>query len=307
MGRRATGAGAELLAGRSRDTGAGEAPIPISSPGSITAQLEEGIRRVRAQRRVDKFVAYFQPATNTYAGHDCVTPSAAGREPSPCPSPSPGTLSFLRALYEEAISHPSVVGLAVGTRPDCVPDPILDLLAELSTRTWLSVEYGLQTIHDRSLEWLNRGHRYSAFLDAVERSRRRGLNIGVHLILGVPGESRDDMAATARELARLQVNSVKLHNLYAVRGTRLAEVVTAGEVLLPSLDEYATCVVDVLELLSPECVIDRLSGDAPPEYLVGPDWCLDKLAVRAAVEAEFRHRGSWQGKHNVQCQPGWPV
>ncbi len=248
-------------------------PSRRSVSASISAQLEEGIRRLGARYRVDRFVAYFQPGTNTYA-----------------------PVEQLRALYEQAIAHPKVVGLAIGTRPDCVPDDVLDLLSELAGQTWVSIEYGLQTIHDRTLDWMNRGHHYEAFLDAVQRSRRRGLKVGVHVILGLPGESRDDMLATARELARLEIDSVKLHNLYAVHNTPLAGMVARGEVRLVELDEYVGLVVDFLEQLPPSCVIDRLSGDAPPEYLVGPSWCLDKPAVRAAVEAEFQRRNAWQGR-----------
>jgi radical SAM protein (TIGR01212 family) len=240
---------------------------------SVTEQLAEGTQRVRARRRVDRFVAYFQPATNTYA-----------------------PVERLEDVYQQAISYPNVVGLAIGTRPDCAGDAVLDLLAELSQRTWLSVEYGLQTIHNRTLDWMNRGHHYDAFLDAHRRSRQRGLNVGVHVILGLPGESPDDMLATAGELARLRIDSVKLHNLYAVRNTPLAELVAAGTVQLPSLDEYVRYAVDFLERLPPSCVIDRLSGDAPSEYLVGPQWCGDKSAVRTAIQDEFRRRGSRQGQ-----------
>jgi radical SAM protein (TIGR01212 family) len=265
---------------------------------------------LRASRGAELFVAYFQPATNTYVGQDSILPcistgsastSENTREPLAAP---PLALSRLRSVYEEALAHPAVVGLAIGTRPDCVPDPVLDLLAEFSDRTWLSVEYGLQTVHDRSLDWLNRGHHYDAFLDAVARSRQRNLEIGVHVILGLPGESRDDVLATARELARLRVDSVKLHNLYAVRETRLAEMVRAGQVRLPELSEYAGYVVDFLERLPPTCVIDRLAGDAPPQYLVAPAWCLDKAAVRAAVDAEFTARGTWQGARAEGSAPG---
>jgi uncharacterized protein len=261
---------------------------------SITAQLQEGIRRLRSRHRVERFVAYFQPATNTYLGQTCTSPTSSGG----C-LPIPADLSRLRSVFEEALAHPSVIGLAIGTRPDCVSDPILDLLSELSSRTWLTVEYGLQTMHNRSLDWLNRGHHYDAFLDALQRSRRRGLEIGVHVILGLPGESREDMLATAKELARMQVDSVKLHNLYAVRGTRLADLVVGRKVRLPELGEYAGYVVDFLEVLPADCVIDRLSGDAPPEYLVAPSWCLDKAAIRAAIEAEFERRGTWQGARAV--------
>jgi len=241
---------------------------------SITKQLDEGIRRIRRRHGVDRFLAYFQPATNTYA--------PVGR---------------LRELWEEALRHPQVVGLVVGTRPDCVPDEVLDLLAEFAQRTWLSVEYGLQTIHDRSLDWLGRGHDYHAFLDAVRRTRERGLRIGAHVILGLPCETRDQMLATARELARLGIDSVKLHNLYVARDTPLAHMLDAGEVQLPGREEYVGYVVDFLEELPPDCVIDRLSADCPPEYLVAPSWCLDKSAVRAAIEAELARRDTWQGRN----------
>jgi hypothetical protein len=240
---------------------------------SVADQITAGIRLLKPRHRVEHFVAYFQPATNTYA--------PVGR---------------LRSLYEEALSQPQVAGLVVGTRPDCVGDDVLDLLAELSRHTWLLIEYGLQTIHDRTLDLLGRGHHCDAFLDAVARSRRRGLAVGAHVILGLPGESREDMLDTARLLARLNLDSVKLHNLYVVKNTRLAELVAAGQVRLAELDEYISWVVDFLEQLPPGCVIDRLSGEAPPAYLVGPAWCRHKSAVRAAVEAEFRRRDTWQGK-----------
>ncbi|MGH7139650.1 MAG: TIGR01212 family radical SAM protein [Pirellulales bacterium] len=241
---------------------------------TIAGQLEQGIRLLRRRYpNVSRFLAYFQPATNTYA-----------------------PVERLRRLYYEPLEHPDVVGLVVGTRPDCVPDEVLDLLGELATQTYVSVEYGMQTMHDRSLAWMNRGHGHRAFIDAVERSRGRGFEIGAHVILGLPGESRDDMLATARELARLGVDAVKIHNLYAVNNTPLADWVRAGQVTLMDRDEYVATLVDFLELLPSTCLIERISGDAPPDYLVGPAWCLDKPALRAAVAAEFERRDTWQGK-----------
>jgi uncharacterized protein len=240
---------------------------------TITAQLEEGVRQILVRFPSQRFIAYFQPGTNTY-----------------------GPLERLRAGYEEALDHPSVVGIAVGTRPDCVSDEVLDLLAELSRRAYVQIEYGLQSSHNRSLARMNRGHTFEIFLDAARRSHRRGLKVSVHLILGLPGEAREDMLATARELAELEIHSIKLHNLYAVKNTRLADLFERGEVKLPEMAEYIGWVVDFLELTSPKVVIDRLCGDAPPQYLVGPSWCSDKSAVKRAVEEEFRRRGSRQGK-----------
>jgi radical SAM protein (TIGR01212 family) len=241
---------------------------------TMSGQLELGIRLLRRRyANVSHFLAYFQPATNTYAPVD-----------------------RLRRLYSEPLAHPDVVGLVVGTRPDCVPDEVLDLLSELATQTYVSVEYGMQTMHDRSLMWMNRGHGHQAFLDAIERSRGRGFEIGAHVILGLPGESHNDMLATARELAKLDVDAVKIHNLYAVNNTPLAEWVQAGQVTLMDRDEYVSTLVDFLELLPATCLIERISGDAPPDYLVGPAWCLDKPALRTAVAAEFERRDTWQGR-----------
>jgi radical SAM protein (TIGR01212 family) len=246
---------------------------PRISPRDVQGQISEGIRRLKWRYDVDRFIAYFQPATNTYA-----------------------PVEKLHPLYAAAISHPHVVGLAVGTRPDCVPNDVLDLLQELAGRTYLSVEYGLQTIHNRSLDWMNRGHHHDAFLDAIDRSRNRGFEICAHVILGLPGESSADMLATAREVARLQLGSIKLHNLYAVKDTPLAEQVARGEVKLMERDEYIQVLVDFLELLPPEMIVERISGDAPPDYFFGPAWCLDKPAIRAALDAELLRRDTWQGK-----------
>ena len=174
----------------------------------VLGQIDEGIRRSKWRYDVDRFLAYFQPATNTYA-----------------------PVERLRPLYEAAISHPKVVGLAIGTRPDCVPNDVLDLLADIAGRTYLSVEYGMQTIHDRSLDWMNRGHHYDAFLDAMERSRGGALRSACTSCLGCR-ESRTTTCWRRRELARLGVDAVKIHNLYAVKDTPLAEQVARGEVEL---------------------------------------------------------------------------
>jgi radical SAM protein (TIGR01212 family) len=239
----------------------------------ILGQIDQSIARMRRRyENCHQFLAYFQPATNTYA-----------------------PVERLRPLWEEALSHPQVVGLAVGTRSDCVADDVLALLGELASRTYVAVEYGMQTMHDRSLVWMNRGHDHASFLDAVERSRGRGFEICAHVILGLPGESHEDMLATARELARVNVDAVKIHNLYCVKNTRLADQVAAGEVTLMERDDYVQTVVDFIELLPPTMVIERISGDAPPDYFIGPTWCLDKPAVKRAIDAEFARRDSWQG------------
>ena len=240
---------------------------------AIGDQIDVGIENLKRRYRCEKFIAYFQPATNTY-----------------------GAIDRLRSLYFEALSDPRIVGMAIGTRTDCVPDEVLDLLEEVAGRTYLSVEYGMQTVHNRSLEWMNRGHGHEATVDAIERSRNRGFEVCVHIMLGLPGESYEDMMATAEEVARLKVDAVKIHNLYAVKKTPLGDQVERGEIELLQRDEYIPILVDFLERIPTTNVVERISGEAPPEYLVGPDWCLDKSAIRLALDAELLKRDSFQGK-----------
>jgi uncharacterized protein len=254
----------------------------------IRGQIDQSIERMRMRyRKCCDFLAYFQPATNTYA-----------------------PVERLRAVYEEALAHPKIVGLVIGTRPDCVPNEVVGLLEEITTRTlnsrdptgrrdagtYVSIEYGMQTMHDHSLDWMNRGHHHDAMIDAVERSRGHGFEIGAHVMLGLPGETRTDMLATAREVGRLKLDAVKIHNLYCVKNTPLADQVARGEVRLMERAEYVRTLVDFIELLPPTVVVDRISGDAPPDYFIGPTWCLDKPAVKNAVLAEFARRKTWQGK-----------
>lgn len=246
---------------------------------SVARQIADGRERLIRRygpRRAGALIAYFQPATNTH-----------------------GPIDRLRAVWREALQQPGVVGLAVGTRPDCAGEAVLDVLTELAAEKWVSVEYGVQSIHQNSLQWLQRGHDFTCCESAIKRTLSRGLNVAVHLILGLPGESRDEMNATAEAMARLRVNTVKLHNLHVVRDTPLATLWRAGGVRLPSLEEYAAEVVDFLERLPPDCVIDRLSGDAPPEFFIAPQWSQDKFAVRRAVEGEFARRGTRQGSRWV--------
>jgi radical SAM protein (TIGR01212 family) len=241
---------------------------------SIREQLDEGIRRLkRRYPDCDRFIAYFQPATNTYASVD-----------------------KLRRLYDEAVGHPEVVGLAIGTRPDCVPDEVLDLVASYADRMHVSLELGMQTMHDRSLQEMNRGHTHAAMVDAVRRCRGRNFLVCAHLILGWPSESWQDMMATADEIARLPVHAVKIHNLYAVRHTPLGEQVARGEVKLMDRQQYVRTLVDFLERLPQNIVVERVAGDAPPQYLIGPSWCLDKPNLYRAIEEEFERRNTWQGR-----------
>jgi radical SAM protein (TIGR01212 family) len=242
---------------------------------TIREQVRRGIEILQKRYAADRFLAYFQAATNTYA---------------PVPK--------LKRLYDEALDHPQIVGLAVGTRPDCVPDEVLELLQRYAQERYVGLELGLQSVHDRSLDWMNRGHHFDTFLDAVRRCEGRGLDVCAHVILGLPGETVADMLATAEALARLPVQAVKIHNLHVVKDTPLERMYRDGEVRMLERDEYVQVVCDFLEHLPPGMVIQRLNGDAPPDYLVAPLWCLDKAGLLHAIEAELERRGSWQGsKH----------
>jgi radical SAM protein (TIGR01212 family) len=244
---------------------------------SVRAQVERGAALLARRYGADHFLAYFQAATNTYA-----------------------PVERLRRLYDEALEHPQIVGLAIGTRPDCVPEPVLDLIEGYARRRYVCLELGLQSRHDRSLDWMNRGHHFDAFVDAVQRCQGRGFDVCAHVILNLPGETRADMLATADALAALPVGAVKIHNLHVVRNTPLADMYRAGTVRLFERDEYVGVVCDFLERLPPGMVIQRLNGDAPPDYLIAPGWCLDKPGLLRAIHAELERRDSWQGKH---CDP----
>lgn len=248
----------------------------------VREQIASGMASVRRRySKVDGFIAYFQPATNTYAPVD-----------------------QLREVYELALSmSDDIVGLAIGTRPDCVPESVLKLIEELAEDTYVSLEYGMQTVHDDSLRWMNRAHTHVDQINAIDRSRGRGFECCAHVILGIPGETHEMMMQTADEIGRLGFDSVKLHNLYAVQGTPLGEQVLCGEVTMMEREEYITAVVDFLERIPPQVVVERVSGDAPPSFLIEPKWCLEKSVLRLAIEEELANRNSRQGSRYVPPQP----
>jgi radical SAM protein (TIGR01212 family) len=243
---------------------------------TVAAQVDHGVEIMRRRYGADKFLAYFQAGTNTYA-----------------------SVEKLKRLYDEGLQHADIVGLLIGTRPDCVPDPVLDLVQGYAKDRWVCLELGLQTIHDRSLDWMNRGHHFDSFVDAVARAKGRELDLCAHVILGLPGESHADMMATAGACASLGLDGVKIHNLHVVRDTPMERMYHAGEVRMFERDEYVGVVCDFLERLPPAMVIHRLSGDAPPDYLVAPKWCQEKEKLLAAIESEFERRGTRQGSKFV--------
>ncbi|MDO5581182.1 MAG: TIGR01212 family radical SAM protein [Planctomycetia bacterium] len=240
---------------------------------SITDQIETGIRQLQRRHHVNKYIAYFQPSTNTYA-----------------------PLDYLKKVFEEALNHPQIAGLAIGTRPDAVPDKILDYLANLSQNHWISLEIGIQSTKDESLRFLRRGHDFSCCEDAIRRITERRIRLGIHLILGIPGETREDLLRTAKIVGSWDLSSIKFHHLYIVKNTPLADLWEEGKIQLPSCSEYVEMVIDCLERLSPETVIDRLSGDMSPEYLIAPSWTAEKHRARQLIEKRLIERDTWQGK-----------
>ena len=240
---------------------------------SITEQILSAKEFLRRRYKAKKFIAYFQSFSNTYA-----------------------PVEKLRSLYEEALGVEDIAGLAVGTRPDCAGGDVLDLLAEMNERTYVNVEYGLQSIHERTLKFVNRHHTYHDFVKAVNMTVDRGIKAGVHVIIGLPGETKEDILKTADKISRLAVSGIKFHALHVIKDTKLAEYYGTGDIKLLSLDGYVEILCDFLERLSPECVIFRIVSDAKASSLVAPDWINNKALVLSGVEKELKRRSSRQGK-----------
>ena len=220
-----------------------------------------------------RYIPYFQANTNTYA---------------PLPE--------LKAKYEAVLSEPGVVGLAVATRADALPEDVCDYLEELSHRTDLMVELGLQTIHDPTARHINRGHTTAEFYAGYEKLRKRGIPVCIHLIDGLPGEDRGMMLETARAVAALRPFSVKIHLLHVLKGTPIAEEYQLGGFQTMEMEEYCETVADQLELLPPGTVIQRVTGDGLKEELIAPLWSLKKFVVMNTIDKELYRRDSWQGK-----------
>ncbi len=241
---------------------------------SVTEQLTMGAKRMASKWDTGKYIAYFQAHTNTYA-----------------------PLPVLREKFEEALRFPGVVGLNIATRADCLEPDVVDYLAELSCRTVLTVELGLQSAHDETAARINRGHTWAQFVAGYERLRRAGdrINICVHTILGLPGEDDDMMLDTARRVVALHPEQVKLHLLYVLHGTQLGEMYAAGDYVPLERERYVRLVADTLELLPPDVVIARLTGDGAPGDLLAPLWSRRKVTVINDVDKLLFSRGSMQG------------
>ena len=240
---------------------------------SIDAQIMESRRYLERRYGAKKFIPYFQSFTNTYA-----------------------PLSQLKEFYDQALNHPDMVGLSVATRPDCVNKDVLRLLSSYQERHLVWVEYGLQSAHDITLSRINRGHDVACFKRSVHMAKEYGLNVCAHIILGLPGETRQMMLQTALFLGGLPIDGVKIHLLYVVKGTPLATLYERGEYRCLERDEYVELVVDVLELLPPSIVIQRLTGDPIGVDLVAPLWAKHKSENLKRIRERLEERDTWQGK-----------
>lgn len=240
---------------------------------SVGEQIRLGKEYYRRRGKAEKFIAYFQTFTNTYA-----------------------LVDRLKALYDEALATEDVIGLSIGTRPDCVSDETIALIQSYAERYHVWLEFGLQSIHDRTLRTINRGHDATTFLDAVRRTGGSPIQICTHIIVGLPGESHEEMMETARVLAELPIQGIKIHNLLALRGTALGKCYEQRELAMMSREEYIATVCDILEILPPEMVIQRLTADGYHEIFLGPEWAANKLTVLNAINRELEARDSWQGK-----------
>ena len=243
---------------------------------SVTEQMNEGIAFFAHKYPKMRYLAYFQAYTNTY-----------------------DSLEVLRTRYEEALKVDGCVGLVIGTRPDCMPEELLDYLQELARRVYVMVEYGVESTDDATLLRINRGHDYATAVDTIRRTAARGLPVGVHIILGLPGEERVSLIRQARQLSELPITTLKLHQLQLIRGTRMADEFDESpeDFHLFELDEYIEVVVDYLENLRPDIVVERFASQSPKELLIAPDWGLKNYELVEKIKRRMRERDTWQGKN----------
>ncbi len=252
-------------------------PSSCSPVLPVREQVEGGIRYLRKRYGAERFIVYFQPYSNTYA-----------------------PVEKLERLYREALDVPDVVGLAIGTRPDCVDGEKLGLLEELSRDHFVLVEYGLQSIYDRTLEFINRGHDYETFLRALELTEGRGIHIGAHVIVGFPTETREEMLDMARVISSLPIGFLKIHQLQVVRDTALEEIYSGSPFRLFGYEEYIDFVVRFIERLSPGIVLQRLFATAPEAILIGPKWGRGRQEILRDIERRLVELDTRQGR---LCRP----
>jgi len=242
---------------------------------SVACQITSGKKYYSKQAA--KFIAYFQTFTNTYA-----------------------PVEKLRKIYDEALAQQDVIGLSIGTRPDCLNSDVIELLKSYAKKYHIWVELGLQSANEKTLQLINRGHNYSQFLDAVKELGETGIKICVHVIIGLPGESDEDVLKTARTIATLPIDGIKIHSLLALDGTTLGKMYKSGEVKMITKEKYVSLVCDFLEVLPSRIVIQRMTADGYRDILLAPEWAKNKLDVLNSINKELKRRDCYQGK--CYCQ-----
>lgn len=248
-------------------------PAYCRQGGSITDQLEAGKRFFSRKYPTMKYLAYFQSYSNSY-----------------------GTLSHLKELYEEALRVPDVVGLVIGTRPDCMPDALLEYLEELNRRTFLLVEYGVESANEETLVRVNRGHTFAQARECIIRTAQRGIRVGVHMILGFPWETRSELIRQAQLIASLPITTLKLHQLQVIKGTQLAREYEFHPWPLPTAEEYVDLVLEYISHLPPSLVLERFVSQSPPEYVIAPRWGLKNHEFSALVKKAIQKRSTQLGQ-----------
>lgn len=243
---------------------------------SIGEQVEKGIQFFARKYQSMQFLAYFQAYTNTYA-----------------------SLKVLREKYDEALKHDKIIGLVIGTRPDCLSNEVLDYLEELAQQYYIMVEFGIESTNDRTLKRINRGHSYADAVRAIEETHKRGIHNCGHLILGLPGENHLDFLNQARCISQIPIENLKLHQLQIHKGTQLALSYknNPSEFNLFSLEDYIDLCVDYLELLKPTIIIERFISQSPKDLLIAPNWGIKNFEFVDKLEKRLDERNSWQGKH----------
>ncbi len=248
-------------------------PSYNSAVKSIHQQIDEGILFLRHRYKVDKYIVYFQPYSNTYA-----------------------SLDRLKQLYETALSFPGVVGLTIGTRPDCIDAGKIAYLEELGREYDITIEYGLESVYDESLRKVNRGHDFRAYRDALDMTAGRGISICTHIIIGFPWETKQMWLDEIDLLSGLPFDFLKIHQLHIVRDTVMEKQYQRGDFELLSYQDYLDTIVSLIERLNPEKIVQRLFGEAPPSVMVAPRWGKRNSDMLDAIYAEFERRDTWQGK-----------
>lgn len=250
-------------------------PAYCLTSDSITQQITNGLQFFAHKPEYQHFIVYFQSYSNTYA-----------------------PVEVLERYYREALSVPGVVGLAIGTRPDCVPNEVLDLLANLSQKHFILLELGVESTHNATLQAINRGHTFETSVDAIQRAHQRGILTAAHLIIGLPGESRDDILKSADKMAHLPIDMIKLHQLQIIKNTALAQQYMANpqSISLFSCNEYIDLCIDVMERLRPDICIERFVSQSPDKWRIAPQWQLKNYEFVHRLQARIQERGAFQGR-----------